>query len=215
MDSGFYDLINDLFSNGLTTDDIASQFTNTLNAINEDRRAKEEAARLANQRHDEMIVDFQDLMRDIAYFLVTYDFIPEEDFEEYSNISTEDAEEFLNHLKDIIAAFSDLEEYIESTNPWDEKSLKALEEIFDKYQENKNDLVPETRSQTIKTPDSTITIKQLTPEEAKNKAEEIQEDIKKMNDKITEKMNKFPKMHVHIPTEEEFLKALQKFLGNN
>lgn len=213
MDSGFYDLINDLFSNGLTTDDIASQFTNTLNAINEDRRAKEEAARLASQRHDEMIADFQGLMGDIAYFLVTYDFIPEDSFEEYSNISAEDAEEFLNHLKDVIAAFSDLEKYIESANLLDDETLKAIEEIFDR--EEKNNLVPETRSQTIKTPDSTITIKQLTPEEAKNKAEEIQDDIKKMNDKINEKMNKFPKMHVHIPTEEEFLKALQKFLGNN
>lgn len=213
MDSGFYDLINDLFSNGLTTDDIASQFTNTLNAINEDRRAKEEAARLASQRHNEMIADFQGLMGDIAYFLVTYDFIPEEDFEEYSNISAEDAEEFLNHLKDVINTFSDLEKYIESANLLDDKTLKAIEEIFDR--EEKNNLVPETRSQTIKTPDSTITIKQLTPEEAKNKAEEIQDDIKKMNDKINEKMSKFPKMHVHIPTEEEFLKALQKFLGNN
>ena len=213
MDSGFYDLINDLFSNGLTTDDIASQFTNTLNAINEDRRAKEEAARLASQRHNQMVMDFRDLMKDVAYFLVTYDFIPEDEFEEYGDISYDTAEEFLDHLKDTITAFNDLKDYIDIANPWNEETLKVLEKALEK--EDKNNLVPETRSQTIKTPDSTITIKQLTPEEAKNKAEEIQEDIKKMNDKINEKMGKFPKMHVHIPTEEEFLKALQKFLGNN
>ena len=76
MDSGFYDLINDLFANGLDTDAIASQFTNTLNAINEDRRLKEEAAAKAKAqakaKEQEMIADARNLITTMANFLTKW-----------------------------------------------------------------------------------------------------------------------------------------------
>ena len=218
MDEGFYDLINDLIANGMTTDDIASQFTNTLNAINEDRRAKSEAAAKAKRFREEKISAFMELWADICGFLVEYDYIDESEYNKAVDLDRDDAAKMIDELDESLDAVRMLAELLDedlgNADPiWKKKAKPAQKDAEPPAAAgNKEDFKPAVK---LYGPgNSSITVKQLTPEEAQAKANEIQEDIKKINDKINENMKKFPKMRIHLPSEEDFLKTLQKFLGN-
>ena len=217
MDEGFYDLINDLIANGMTTDDIASQFTNTLNAINEDRRAKSEAAAKAKRFREEKISAFMELWADICGFLVEYDYIDESEYNKAVDLDRDDAAKMIDELDESLDAVRMLAELLDEdlgANPLWKKKAEPVKKDAESpaVTDNKEDIKPAVK---LYGPGNIpITVKQLTPEEAQAKANEIQEDIKKINDKINENMKKFPKMRIHLPSEEDFLKTLQKFLGN-
>lgn len=51
----------------------------------------------------------------------------------------------------------------------------------------------------IKTPNSTIKVRQLTPEEAAAKQAEIDNSIKETQAKIDDAFKSFPKIHIHGP----------------
>lgn len=114
MDSGFYDLINDLLANGLTTDDIAGQFTNTLNAINEDRRAKEAAKKAAEEakaKEAEMIADARDLIATMQDFLHKWNIGLPLNKESDHDFTDEEILELINDLRsmgDIMDLLDDL-----------------------------------------------------------------------------------------------------------
>lgn len=85
---------------------------------------------------------------------------------------------------------------------------------FNDYSEDKNNIAPTLTSavtkapaepdklpaeKVIKTPNSTIKVRQLTPEEAAAKQAEIDNSIKETQAKIDDAFKSFPKIHIHGP----------------
>ena len=212
----FETFINSLYDSGMNTEQIASGFTDVFNSILQERAKKEEAERKAQAAKQQKIDDFYDLWVRLVEFLYDYDYIDADECEN-ANITNEQAEQLLGELDEAVKAVRELKDYLVST-PGD-----FVDDIADFINslgepEKADKPVPAApATTTFKTPKGTITVKELTPEEAKEKTAQVQKEIAETQQKVTAELDKafgsMPKLHFHGPNMDTFANVLNKFLG--
>lgn len=212
----FETFINSLYDSGMNTEQIASGFTDVFNSILQERAKKEEAERKAQAAKQQKIDDFCDVWVQLVDFLWNYGYIDEEEYEA-SDITNEEAEKLLDELDFAVKAVRELKDCC----------LGDLDELADDVADFINSLGEPVKADksvsaaptatTFKTPKGTITVRELTPEEAKEKTAQVQKEIAETQQKVTAELDKafgsMPKLHFHGPNMDTFANVLNKFLG--
>ena len=241
MDFDFSKILSDMFANGMTADQIATGFTDALNQRLREDQEKAEAERKAREAKEKKIEDFIEVWDMLVRFLYEYNYINDEEWDE-AILDAETAEELIAQLDDIAAiskklkgmnmnellddllgewAFGD-QKSKDCDCDWKRKENKASKDdtILCGNLESKDNITPAPATEpdklpaekVIKTPTSTIKVRQLTPEEAEEKKAEIEKNLKETQDKINEAIKSFPKIHVHSPGND-LADLVAKFLG--
>ena len=212
----FETFINSLYDSGMNTEQIASGFTDVFNSILQERAKKEEAERQAQIAKQQKIDDFYDVWVKLVTFLYDYDYIDADEYDA-ANITNEQAEQLLGELDNAVKAVRELKDYcVEDLD----KLVEDITEFMNGLEESEkaNKPVPAAPAiTTFKTPKGVVTVKELTPEEAKEKTAQVQKEIAETQQKVTAELDKafgsMPKLHFHGPNMDTFANVLNKFLG--
>ncbi|MBR2578856.1 MAG: hypothetical protein IKE41_01790 [Clostridia bacterium] len=212
----FETFINSLYDSGMNTEQIASSFTDVFNEILQERAKKEEAERKAQAAKQQKIDDFYDVWAKLVTFLYDYDYIDADEYDA-ANITNEEAEKLLDELDFAVKAVRELKDCcIGDLDGLADDVADFINSLGEPVKADKPVSAAPTAT-TFKTPKGTITVRELTPEEAKEKTAQVQKEIAESQQKVTAELDKafgsMPKLHFHGPNMDTFANVLSKFLG--
>lgn len=212
----FETFINSLYDEGMSTEEIASGFTDVFNLILQERAKKEEAERQAQAAKQQKIDDFYDVWVKLVTFLYDYDYIDADEYDA-ANITNEEAEKLLDELDFAVKAVRELKDCcVGDLDGLVDDVADFINSLGEPVKADKPVSAAPTAT-TFKTPKGTITVRELTPEEAKEKTAQVQKEIAESQQKVTAELDKafgsMPKLHFHGPNMNTFANVLSKFLG--